>query len=130
MDRFVAGEDIEPTVLRHAWQDTTTVTPAWDRPLYAEFFRVVRDVNRTRARAQLRIGGRHGGGNLFSAFGFFFQGRSEWGLTASPPPTIWQGGLDLSFLANVAGLIVVGGAAALAYRGLFKAARVSQHATA
>lgn len=72
----------------------------------------------------------HAGGNLFSAFGFFFQGRSEWELTASPPPTIWQGGLDPSFLANVAGLIVVGGAAALAYRGLFKAARVSQHATA
>ena len=70
----------------------------------------------------------HGGGNLLSAFGFFFQGRSEWALTASPPPTIWQAGPDSSFLANVAGLIVVGGAAAMAYRGLFEAARVSRHA--
>lgn len=68
----------------------------------------------------------HAGGNLFSALGFFFQGRSEWELTASPPPTNWQGGPDPSFLANVAGLIVVGGAAAVAYRGLFKAARVAQ----
>lgn len=56
MDRFVAGEDVEPAVLRRAWQDTTVVTSAWDRPIYEEFFRVVRDVNRTRPRtAQLRI---------------------------------------------------------------------------
>ena len=72
----------------------------------------------------------HGGGNLFSAFSFFSQGRSEWELVASPPPTIWQVGLDASFLANVAGLVVVGGAAVLAYRGLFTAARASQHVTA
>ena len=65
----------------------------------------------------------HAGGNLFSAFGLFFQGRSEWELTASPPPTIWEGGLDASFLANVAALVVVAGIAALAYRGLFTAAR-------
>lgn len=72
----------------------------------------------------------HAGGNLFSAFSFFLQGRSEWALTATPPPTIWQAGVDESFVLNVAALIVVGGAAALAYRGLFKAARVSQRATA
>lgn len=69
----------------------------------------------------------HAGGNLFSAFSFLLQGRSEWELTASPPPTIWQVGLDTSFLANVAALIVVAGTAALAYQGLFKAARVSRH---
>lgn len=72
----------------------------------------------------------HAGGNLFSAFGFILQGRSEWELTATPPPTIWQAGVDGSFVANVAALIAVGGGAALAYRGLFKAARVPQHATA
>ena len=72
----------------------------------------------------------HAGGNLFSAFGFFLQGRSEWALTATPPPTIWQVGVDGAFVANAAALIGVGGAAALAYRGLFKAARIPQHSTA
>ena len=72
----------------------------------------------------------HAGGNLLSAFSFFFQGRSSWELTASPPPTIWQVGLDTSFLANVAALIVMAGTAALAYRGLFRAARESRHETA
>jgi hypothetical protein len=72
----------------------------------------------------------HGGGNLFSAFGFFVQGRSEWEVTASPSPTIWQAGMDGAFVANVVGLFVVGGAAALAYQGLFKAARVRQNVTA
>lgn len=70
----------------------------------------------------------HGGGNLFSAFSFFVQGRSEWALVSSPPPTIWQGGLDGSFLANLAALVVVGAAAAWAYRGLFAAAGASQTA--
>ena len=72
----------------------------------------------------------HAGGNLFSAFSFFLQGRSEWELTPSPEPTIWQGGLDASFLANVAARIVLAGTAALAYRGLFNAARVLERDTA
>ena len=72
----------------------------------------------------------HAGGNLFSAFSFFAQGRSEWELTASPAPTIWQAGLDGSFLATVGGFVVVGGAAALAYRRLFQAARATQYTTA
>jgi membrane protease YdiL (CAAX protease family) len=62
----------------------------------------------------------HAGGNLFSAFTFFAQGRSEWQLTPTPPPTIWQGGLDASFLATVAGFVLAGGAAAVAYRELFR----------
>lgn len=66
----------------------------------------------------------HAGGNLLSAFSFFVQGRSEWELTPSPPPTIWQVGLDTSFLANLAAFVVLAGAAAFAYRGLFNAARV------
>ena len=66
----------------------------------------------------------HAGGNIFSAFTFFVQGRSEWEMTASPPPTIWRAGLDASFLANVAALVVVAGIAALAYQSLFNAARI------
>lgn len=69
----------------------------------------------------------HAGGNLFSAFSFFLQGRSEWELTALPPPTIWQAGLDTAFLANLAAFVVLGAAAAFAYRSLFNAARVERH---
>ena len=72
----------------------------------------------------------HAGGNLFSAFSFLLQGRSEWQLTASPPPTIWQVGVDTSFVANLAALIVLGGTAALAYRGLFNSARLLRPNTA
>jgi hypothetical protein len=72
----------------------------------------------------------HAGGNIFSAFSFFLQGRSEWELTASPPATIWEAGLDLPFLVNAAVFIVVAAIATLAYRHLFNAARVLQHDTA
>lgn len=70
----------------------------------------------------------HGGGNLLSAFSFFTQGRSEWSLTASRPQTVWQSGLDVSFLMNVAALVIVGGAAIWAYRALFTAARAAHGA--
>ena len=45
IDRFVHGEQIPDTVLRRVWQDTTQVTPVWDRPIYEEFLRAVRAVN-------------------------------------------------------------------------------------
>jgi hypothetical protein len=63
----------------------------------------------------------HAGGNVFSAFSLFTQGRSEWQLTAVPPPTIWQSGIDGTFLANLAMLAVAGAATVMAYRGLFRA---------
>ncbi len=65
----------------------------------------------------------HAGGNVFSAFSLFTQGRSEWQLTAVPPPTIWQGGVDAAFLANLAMLAVAGAATVMAYRALFRAKR-------
>jgi len=68
----------------------------------------------------------HAGGNVFSVFSLFSQGRSEWQLTAVPAPTIWQAGLDASFLANLAALMIVGAIAALAYRGLFRTAGVAK----
>lgn len=67
----------------------------------------------------------HAGGNVFSAFSLFSRGRSEWQLTAVPVPTIWQVGLDASFLANLAMLVVVGAATVMAYRGLFRASAAS-----
>ena len=60
----------------------------------------------------------HAGGNVFSAFSLFSQGRSEWQLTTVPAPTIWQAGVDASFLATLAILVVAGVATALAYGGL------------
>jgi membrane protease YdiL (CAAX protease family) len=68
----------------------------------------------------------HAGGNIFSAFSLFAQGRSEWQLTAASAPPIWQVGLDASFLASLAMFVVVGGLAAVAYRGLFSAAGASR----
>ena len=44
MDRFVNGADVPEGELKHAWQDTTATTSAWDRPIYEEFFRAVREV--------------------------------------------------------------------------------------
>jgi len=72
----------------------------------------------------------HAGGNVFSAFSLFTQGRSEWQLTAVPPPTIWQAGIDGSFLANLAMLAVAGAATVMAYRGLFRASVASTSETA
>ena len=72
----------------------------------------------------------HAGGNLFSAFGLFGQGRSEWAPSAVPAPTIWETGPDGPFLTTVGALMLVGAATVLAYRGLFRAARASRSITA
>ncbi len=71
----------------------------------------------------------HGGGNVFSAFSLFTQGRSEWQLTAVPRPTIWQAGVDRSFLANLALLAVAGAVTVMAYRGLFRLSPASTPGT-
>jgi hypothetical protein len=56
IDRFVAGEDISYDVLRQVWQNTTAASALWDAPIYEEFFRTVRDVNRSLPRARrLRV---------------------------------------------------------------------------
>jgi hypothetical protein len=45
MDRFIRGEDVPRQELRKVWEDTTGPGAGWDRPIYEEFFRAVRDVN-------------------------------------------------------------------------------------
>src|SRR5690349_3038014 len=57
MDRFVRGEGVpEQELLRAVREDTVTPTPAWDRPMYDEMFRAVRDLNTSRPRErQMRI---------------------------------------------------------------------------
>lgn len=55
MDRYIAGEDVDLAELRPAWRDTTQLL-VWDSPLYEEFFRSVRDLNRTLApERRLRV---------------------------------------------------------------------------
>ena len=45
IDRFVQGQQVAYEELRKVWQDTTQRGTVWDRPLYEEFYRAVRDVN-------------------------------------------------------------------------------------
>jgi hypothetical protein len=46
LDRYIRGENVSPAQLAQVWK-TTTQAPngIWDRPIYAEFFAAVRDVN-------------------------------------------------------------------------------------
>lgn len=55
MDRYIRGEDVPASELRHAWQDTTQHA-VWDVPIFEEFFRAVRQVNQPlAANRQLRV---------------------------------------------------------------------------
>jgi hypothetical protein len=65
----------------------------------------------------------HAGGNMLSVFDLMSRGRSEWQLTPTPNPTIWQAGPDASFWANLAALLVFGTSTVFAYRALFKTVR-------
>lgn len=56
MDRFVRGDHVADESLRQVWQNTTQPHPAWDAPIYEEFFRAVRAVNASLSRdRQLRV---------------------------------------------------------------------------
>src|SRR5688572_23919340 len=46
IDRFVQGKQVPYEELRKVWQDTTQRGTIWDRPIYEEFYRAVRDVNK------------------------------------------------------------------------------------
>lgn len=49
MNRFISGEEVDHAQLRQIWQDTSQLNTVWDTPIYEEFFRAVREVNRTLA---------------------------------------------------------------------------------
>jgi hypothetical protein len=57
VDRYLAGKDVAPGELRQAWRNTTqSPQQQWDSPIYEQFFRTVRDVNRSLPEAQrLRV---------------------------------------------------------------------------
>lgn len=55
VDRYVAGEEVDPAELARAWRDTA-IPLTWDSPLYAELFARVRAANAGRApEEQLRL---------------------------------------------------------------------------
>jgi len=56
IDRFISGEDVPDSAVRHVWEDTTQIEFDWDLPIYEEFLRAIRSVNATRPPAQrLRV---------------------------------------------------------------------------
>ena len=56
VDAFVSGQQVPDTTLRQAWQNTTVANFVWERPIYEQFFRAVRDVNASLPkRKQLRL---------------------------------------------------------------------------
>ena len=56
VDRFVSGQDVTDATLRQAWQNTTIANFLWERPIYEQFVRAVRDVNFSRAnKKRLRL---------------------------------------------------------------------------
>jgi len=52
LDRYIQGENVSRAQLERVWK--TTSNGVWDSPIYADFFRAVRDVNAT-LPAALRI---------------------------------------------------------------------------
>jgi hypothetical protein len=47
IDRYIAGGDVLHDELRHVWEDTTMTNTVFDIPIYEDFYRTVREVNRT-----------------------------------------------------------------------------------
>jgi hypothetical protein len=55
VDRFVNGASVPDRDLRRVWEDAAP-NPVWDRPVYEQFFRAVREVNqRLPASRRLRV---------------------------------------------------------------------------
>jgi membrane protease YdiL (CAAX protease family) len=70
----------------------------------------------------------HAGGNMFSAFDLYTRGRSEWQLSATPKPLVWETGPDAAFWGNVAALLGVVTLTVFAYAalaGITRRARLS-----
>jgi len=56
IERYVRGEAVPESRLRQVWEDTAQANPVWDVPVYAQFYRAVRDINATLApQRRLRV---------------------------------------------------------------------------
>jgi hypothetical protein len=51
MDRYTAGESVDPKILQQVWRNTTAVG-APESPIYEQIFSAIRDVNRSRPHSQ------------------------------------------------------------------------------
>ena len=60
----------------------------------------------------------HAAGNMFSLFDLVARGRSEWQLSTTPRPLVWETGPDGAFLGNLIALLVVGTLTVFAYAAL------------
>ena len=65
----------------------------------------------------------HGGGNVFVALGLFAGGRSEWQVTPTPQPLIWESGTDAAFWLTVGAMLVMGAVTVWAYVALARLRR-------
>lgn len=57
-DRFIAGEPVANEDLKQIWRNTTVTggNPVWDAPVYEQFFRIVREINRSHhSGKQIRV---------------------------------------------------------------------------
>jgi len=56
VDRFVSGQPVADETLQQAWQNTTVANFVWERPIYEQFVRGVREVNASLPKQkQLRL---------------------------------------------------------------------------
>jgi hypothetical protein len=56
MDRYIAGENVPEKELRMAWLETTQPNEVWDRDIYGDMFRNIREINQKLPKAkQLRV---------------------------------------------------------------------------
>ena len=56
MDRYISGEAVPEKELRMAWLETTQPTEVWDRDIYADMFRTIREINQKLPKEkQLRV---------------------------------------------------------------------------
>jgi membrane protease YdiL (CAAX protease family) len=72
----------------------------------------------------------HVAGNMFSYFGLFVRGRSEWQPSTTARPLIWQAGADVAFFRNLAALVVVGTLTVWAYTALARVVRSARVSSA
>jgi membrane protease YdiL (CAAX protease family) len=68
----------------------------------------------------------HTGGNIFSAFSLFTEGRSEWQLGTGKPALVWESGVDAAFAVNLILLLAVSAGTWLAYKALISAGRATR----
>lgn len=56
MDRYIAGGTVPEKELRKAWTETTQPHDVWDKDIYADMFRTIREINQKLPKAkQLRV---------------------------------------------------------------------------